>query len=87
MAEEVQVGAIDFKTIRMLKERGLVTHFLAFVSVFCDNEEGAAQWKINRYLQWAAVQPEVPAHKKRPTQKQWIEQFRKHAPDFLEEGK
>lgn len=87
MAEEVQVGTIDRKTLRMLKERGLVTHFLAFISVFCDDEEGKAQWKIDRYMQWAAIQPEVEPYKKRPTQKQWVEKFRKHAPEFITEKK
>lgn len=82
MSEETKAGTISYTTLRMLKERGLTTHFLAFVAVFCEDAD-AAQTKINQYLAWAEQQPIVPPHKKRPTQKQWIEKFREHAPDFL----
>jgi len=82
MSEENKAGTISYATLLMLKERGLTTHFLAFVAVFCEEEAGA-QLMIDRYMTWAAVQPVVPLNRRRPTQKQWVEKFRENAPDFL----
>lgn len=86
MPEESKAGAISYATLRMLKERGLTTHFLAFVAVFCENED-AAQVTIDKYLEWAQQRPVVPLHKKPPTQKQWIERFRQNTPTFLKDWK
>jgi hypothetical protein len=88
MPDEKKSGAISYTAVAMLKKRGLVTHFLAFVTVFCE-DEASAQGKVDRYLTWAIGQPEVPAYKKQPTQKQWIEKFRaevKDLPEFLLKG-
>jgi hypothetical protein len=81
MPDEKKSGALSFAAVKVLKTRGLTTHFLAFVTVFCE-DESTAQAKIDRYMQWAEKQPLVPLHKKQPSQKQWIAMFQKHPPEL-----
>lgn len=82
MSNEIEFGKISYKTLGMLKQRGLVTHFLAYVAVFC-TDEATAQGLIDQYIEWAKTRPVVPLNFKQRPQKWWVAKFTKAWPEFM----